>query len=106
MQNMLKPLPKLKLKQIKEIHTLLINFYAWITYQKHIKYLLKSEFSETPFVQDLKIVRRYTSVTNSIHLLLAKYNYDSPNHLSGISKNQYNQLSDTETLLREQTLGL
>ncbi len=54
----------------------------------------------------LKIVRRYTSVTNSIHLLLAKYNYDSPNHLSGISKNQYNQLSDTETLLREQTLGL
>ena len=26
----------------------------------------------------LKIVQRHTSVTNSMHLLLAKYNFDSP----------------------------
>jgi transposase len=54
----------------------------------------------------LKIVQRHTSVTNSMHLLLAKYNFDSPNHLSGISKYQYNQLSDTETLLKEQILDI
>lgn len=54
----------------------------------------------------LKTVQRHTSVTNSMHLLLAKYNLDSPNQLSGISKYQYDQLSDTETLLREQILDL
>ena len=54
----------------------------------------------------LKTVQRHTSVTNSMHLLLAKYNYDSPNQLSGISKYQHMQLSDTETLLREQILDL
>src|SRR4030042_6557978 len=34
----------------------------------------------------LKIVQRHTSVTNSMHLLLAKYNYDSPSQLTGIPK--------------------
>jgi transposase len=54
----------------------------------------------------LKIVQRHTSITNSMHLLLAKYNYDSPTQLSGIPKFQYDQLSEVETLLSEQMLEL
>jgi transposase len=54
----------------------------------------------------LKIVQRHTSVTNSMHLLLAKYNYDSPGQLSSIAKFQYEQLSDVESLLKEQILDL
>jgi len=54
----------------------------------------------------LKIVQRHTSVTNSMHLLLAKYNFDSPKQLSGISKYQFDQLSDIEELLKEQILDL
>lgn len=54
----------------------------------------------------LKIVQRHTSVTNSMHLVLAKYNYDSPEQLSGIAKYQYNQLSVVESLLKEQILDL
>src|SRR5690554_25096 len=54
----------------------------------------------------LKIVQRHTSVTNSMQLLLAKYNYDSPTQLSGIPEFQYEQLSEVEELLNEQMLDL
>jgi transposase len=54
----------------------------------------------------LKIVQRHTSVTNSMQLLLAKYNYDSQTQLSGIPKFQYEQLTEVETLLSEQMLEL
>ena len=54
----------------------------------------------------LKIVQRHTSITNSMHLLLAKYNYDSPSQLSGIAKYQYDQLSEVEELLDAQALDL
>ena len=54
----------------------------------------------------LKIVQRHTSVTNSMHLLLAKYNFDSPTQLNGITKYQYEQLIDVEELLKEQILDL
>ena len=54
----------------------------------------------------LKIVQRHTSVTNSMHLLLAKYNLISPTELSGISNYQYEQLSEVEALLDEQILEL
>ena len=54
----------------------------------------------------LKIVQRHTSVTNSMHLLLAKYNYDSPTQLTGIPKFQYEQLTEVEALLKEQMLDL
>jgi transposase len=54
----------------------------------------------------LKIVQRHTSITNSMQLLLAKYNYDSPTQLSGISNFQYEQLTEVETLLNEQMLDL
>lgn len=54
----------------------------------------------------LKIVQRHTSVTNSMHLLLAKYNYDSPIQLNGIPEYQYEQLTEVESLLKEQVLDL
>ena len=54
----------------------------------------------------LKIVQRHTSVTNSMQLLLAKYNFDSPTQLSGIPNFQYEQLSEVEVLLSEQMLDL
>jgi transposase len=54
----------------------------------------------------LKIVQRHTSVTNSMQLLLAKYNFDSPTQLSGIPNFQYEQLSEVESLLDEQMLEL
>ena len=54
----------------------------------------------------LKIVQRHTSVTNSMQLLLAKYNFDSPTQLTGIPKFQYQQLSEVEQLLDEQMLDL
>ena len=54
----------------------------------------------------LKIVQRHTSVTNSMQLLLAKYNYDSPTQLSGIPEFQYQQLTEVEELLNEQMLDL
>jgi transposase len=54
----------------------------------------------------LKIVQRHTSVTNSMQLLLAKYNFDSPTQLSGIPKFQYEQLSEVESLLDEHMLDL
>src|SRR5690606_41748550 len=54
----------------------------------------------------LKIVQRHTSVTNSMQLLLAKYNFDSPTQLTGISEFQYQQLSEVEQLLDEQMLDL
>jgi transposase len=54
----------------------------------------------------LKIVQRHTSVTNSMQLLLAKYNYDSPTQLTGIAKFQYEQLSEVEELLDSQMLDL
>jgi transposase len=54
----------------------------------------------------LKIVQRHTSITNSMQLLLAKYNYDSPTQLSGIPKFQYEQLSEGEALLDDQMLEL
>jgi transposase len=54
----------------------------------------------------LKIVQRHTSVTNSMQLLLSKYNYDSPTQLSGIPKFQYEQLAEVEALLDEQMLDL
>jgi transposase len=54
----------------------------------------------------LKIVQRHTSITNSMQLLLAKYNFDSPTQLSGIPKFQYDQLSEVEQLLNDQMLDL
>ncbi|HVO74576.1 MAG TPA: IS110 family transposase, partial [Ignavibacteriaceae bacterium] len=54
----------------------------------------------------LKIVQRHTSVTNSMGLLLAKYNFNSPTQLTGIPKFQYEQLSEVEQLLNEQMLHL
>lgn len=54
----------------------------------------------------LKIVQRHTSIVNSMHLLLAKYNYDNPSNLNGIAKYQYNQLTEVETLLAEQIIAL
>lgn len=54
----------------------------------------------------LKIVQRHTSVTNSMHLLLAKYNFDSPLQLEEIPKYQYEQLTEIESLLKEQILDL
>ena len=54
----------------------------------------------------LKIVQRHTSVTNSMQLLLAKYNFDSPTEFSGIPKYQYEQLTEVEALLSEQMLDL
>lgn len=54
----------------------------------------------------LKIVQRHTSITNSMQLLLAKYNYDSPTQLIGIPKFQYKQLSEVEEILNEQMLDL
>jgi len=54
----------------------------------------------------LKIVQRHTSVTNSMHLLLAKYNFDNPSQLSGIAKYQYQQLAKLELLLNDQILDL
>jgi transposase len=54
----------------------------------------------------LKIVQRHTSVTNSMHLLLAKYNLDSPDHLEGVARFQFDQLLELEGLLKEQILDL
>jgi transposase len=54
----------------------------------------------------IKIVQRHTSVTNSMQLLLAKYNYDSPTQLSGVLNFQYEQLSEVEQLLNVQMLDL
>ncbi len=54
----------------------------------------------------LKIVQRHTGITNSMHLLLAKYNFSSPDQLSGIAKYQFDQLSKVESLLKEQILDL
>jgi len=54
----------------------------------------------------LKIVQRHTSITNSMQLLLAKYNYDSPTQLTGITKFHYEQLSEVEEILNEQMLEL
>ncbi len=54
----------------------------------------------------LKIVQRHTSITNSMQLLLAKYNYDSPTQLTGIPKFQYEQLCKVEEILNEQMLDL
>lgn len=53
-----------------------------------------------------KIVQRHTSVTNSMHLLLAKYNINDPTLLSGIAKYQYYQLDQVEKLLNNQILDL
>ncbi len=41
-----------------------------------------------------------------MHLLLAKYNFDSPTELNGIPKFQYEQLTDVEALLNDQILDL
>jgi transposase len=54
----------------------------------------------------LKIVQRHTSITNSMQILLAKYNYDSPTELTGVPEFQYQQLSEVEELLNEQMLDL
>lgn len=54
----------------------------------------------------LKLVQRHTSITNSMGLLLAKYNFDSPTQLNGIPKFQYEQLTEVETLLNKQMLDL
>jgi transposase len=54
----------------------------------------------------IKIVQRHTSVTNSMQLLIAKYNFDSSSQLSGIPKFQYEQLSEVEALLNDQMLDL
>jgi len=54
----------------------------------------------------LKIVQRHTGITNSMHLLLAKYNYSSHEELGDIARYQYEQLSEVEALLKEQILDL
>lgn len=54
----------------------------------------------------LKIVQRHTSITNSMQLLLAKYNLTSPDDLEEIPRYQYNQLCEVEALLKGQMLNL
>ena len=54
----------------------------------------------------LKIVQRHTSVINSMHLLLAKFNFQSPTELNGIPKFQYDQLYELQTLLNEQIIDI
>lgn len=54
----------------------------------------------------LKIVQRHTSITNSMQLLLAKYNLTSPDDLEDIPRYQYHQLCEVEVLLKEQMLNL
>lgn len=54
----------------------------------------------------MKIVQRHTSVTNSMHLLLAKYNLNNSAQLSGIAKYQYDQLDQLERSLNNQVLDL
>jgi transposase len=54
----------------------------------------------------LKIVQRHTSVINSMHLLLAKFNFQSPSELNGIPKFQYDQLSELQALLNEQIIDI
>jgi transposase len=54
----------------------------------------------------LKIVQRHTGITNSMYLLLAKYNFSSPDELEGIARYQYEQLEDVEALFKEQILDL
>ena len=54
----------------------------------------------------LKIVQRHTSVTNSMALVLAKYNLTEPEGLQNIPKLQYEQLSAHASLLKEQMLTL
>ncbi len=54
----------------------------------------------------LKIVQRHTSVINSMHLILAKFNFDSPAQLDRIPKFQYEQLSELQTLLNEQIIDI
>lgn len=54
----------------------------------------------------LKLVQRHTSVTNSMHLLLAKYNLSSSSDLFGIAKYQFDQLAQLELLLKDQILDL
>jgi transposase len=54
----------------------------------------------------LKIVQRHTSVINSMHLILAKFNFQSPTELNGIPKFQYDQLSELQTLLKEQIIDI
>ncbi len=67
--------------------------------------------NQHPFLRDalrarLKIVQRHTSVTNSMHLFLAKFNFDSPAQLDRIPKFQYEQLSELQTLLNEQIIDI
>jgi len=50
----------------------------------------------------LKNVQRHTSITNSMQLLLSKYNFDSPTQLSGVAKFQYDLLAENESLLSDQ----
>src|SRR5690606_36699292 len=59
-----------------------------------------------PLRARVKIVHRHTSVTNSLHLVLSKYNYASPTQSTGIPEFQYQQLSEVEQLLDEQMLDL
>lgn len=54
----------------------------------------------------LKIVQRCTSVTNSMALVLAKYNLTEPDGLQNIPKLQYDQLTAHASLLKEQMLTL
>lgn len=54
----------------------------------------------------LKIVQRHTSITNSMHLLLAKYNITEPDQLNGIAKYQFDQLTEVEKMLDNQALNL
>lgn len=54
----------------------------------------------------LKLVQRHTSITNSMQLLLAKYNLSSSSELFGIAKYQFDQLSELEELLKVQILDL
>jgi len=54
----------------------------------------------------LKIVQRHTSVINSMHLILAKFNFQSPTELNGIPKFQYDQLYELQTLLNEQIIDI
>jgi transposase len=54
----------------------------------------------------LKIVQRHTSVINSMHLILAKFNFQSPTELNGIPKFQYDQLYELQTLLKEQIIDI
>ena len=77
------------------------SFFAWITFPAAHKISAENRLLRDALRARLKIVQRHTSITNSMQMLLAKYNFDSPTQLSGITKFQYEQLSEVERILNK-----